>query len=191
MTFELMELPYAADALEPVLSAETIEYHYGKHHQGYVNKLNARVDGSDTLEALILNSEGPLFNLAAQVWNHDFYWNCMTPGGAAAENTKLKSAIEAAFGSMDEFKTAFFAAAGSNFASGWTWLGVGEAGQLEILNTDDADTPIARGITPILTVDVWEHAYYIDYRNSRRAYLEAWWGIVNWRFVEAQFEAAV
>jgi len=188
MSFELPQLPYAVDALEPVISAETIEYHYGKHHQAYVDKLNGMVDDDRSLEAVIADSEGALFNNAAQVWNHTFYWYCMAPGGTAASNGELLAAIDKAFGSMDGLRESFLAAAAGNFGSGWTWLVVAADGSLEIINTDDADTPIARGLTPILTVDVWEHAYYIDYRNARPRYLEAWWDIVNWSFVESQFE---
>lgn len=188
MTFKLPELPYAADALEPVISAETIEYHYGKHHQGYVDKLNAMVDAADSLEDIIANSDGALFNNAAQVWNHTFYWHCMAPGGTPPGNGELLAAIDAAFGSMDGLKQAFLTAAAGNFGSGWTWLVMSQSGGLEIVSTDDADTPVARGVKPILTVDVWEHAYYIDYRNARPKYLEAWWEIINWKFVESQFE---
>ena len=188
MSFELPELPYAADALEPVLSAETIEYHYGKHHKSYFDKLNALIDAPASLEQVIADSDGVLFNNAAQVWNHNFYWQCMTPGGSVIRSVDLIAAIDETFGSMEGLKEAFLAAAMANFASGWTWLVVGENGVLEIISTDDADTPIARGITPILTVDVWEHAYYIDYRNARAEYLDAWWGIVDWTFVESQFE---
>ena len=188
MSIELPELPYAADALEPVLSAETIEYHYGKHHKAYVDKLNALIDAPASLEQVIADSDGVLFNNAAQVWNHNFYWQCMTPGGSVVSSVDLIAAIDETFGSMDGLKEAFLAAALANFASGWTWLVVGENGALEIVSTDDADTPIAQGMTPILTVDVWEHAYYIDYRNARAEYLDAWWGIVDWTFVESQFE---
>jgi Fe-Mn family superoxide dismutase len=188
MTFQLPELPYAADALEPVISAETIEYHYGKHHQAYVDKLNGMVEEETSLEEIIANSDGALFNNAAQVWNHTFYWHCMTPGGSAASSGELLTAIDHAFGSMDGLREAFLSAAAGNFGSGWTWLVVGANGGLEVINTDDADTPIARGIKPLLTVDVWEHAYYIDYRNARPKYLDAWWDIVDWAFVEAQFE---
>ena len=190
MPFELPELPYAADALAPVISPETIEYHYGKHHQAYVTKLNGLVEDDSSLEDIIRSSEGGLFNNAAQVWNHTFYWNCMAPGGKTATDAALTGAIDAAFGSMDALKEAFIAAATNNFASGWTWLIVNGAGELEIMNTDDADSPIAHGVTPILTVDVWEHAYYIDYRNARPGYLEAWWGIVNWEFVAERFAEA-
>ncbi len=188
MTFELPELPYAADALEPVISAETIAYHYGKHHKAYVDKLNGLVDAETTLEEIIAGSDGALFNNAAQVWNHTFYWHCMTPGGTAPDSADLLAAIDESFGSMAELKEAFLSAAAGNFASGWTWLVIGESGGLEILNTDDADTPLAKGVKPVLTVDVWEHAYYIDYRNARADYLAAWWDIIDWAFVASQFE---
>lgn len=187
MSIELPALPYPNNALEPVLSAETIEYHYGKHHQSYVTKLNAQIDNDQSLEEIILNSDGGLFNNAAQVWNHNFYWHCMAPGGKELSSAELGRAINTDFGSMEQLKEAFLSAAAQNFASGWTWLVVASSGKLEILNTDDADTPIAHGITPILTVDVWEHAYYIDYRNARASYLDAWWSIINWEFVATQY----
>ena len=187
MSIELPELPYAPDALEPTISAETIEYHYGKHHRGYVNKLIAQVGEDAVLEDVIANSEGATFNNAAQVWNHSFYWQCMTPGGSAITDQSLQSAIDSAFGSTDTLKQAFTDAASSNFASGWTWLVIGQDGKLEIENTNDADTPIAHNRHPILTVDVWEHAYYIDYRNGRKAYLANWWNIINWTFVASQY----
>ncbi len=187
MPIELPELPYPTDALVPVLSAETIEFHYGKHHQSYVNKLNAQIDNDQSLEEIISNSDGGLFNNAAQVWNHNFYWQCMAPGGKELSAGELSRAIDAAFGSMGQLKDAFLTAAAQNFASGWTWLVIASSGELGILNTDDADTPVAHGITPILTVDVWEHAYYIDYRNARGSYLDAWWSIINWEFVESRY----
>ena len=189
MTIELPDLPYAPDALEPVISAETIEYHYGKHHQGYVNKLNAAVDGDLPLEEIVRSSEGATFNNAAQVWNHNFYWKCMTPGGNFVSNDRLLDAVNTAFGSMEGLKEAFLGSARSNFASGWTWLVVDE-GVLKVVNTDDADTPIVHNQHPILTVDVWEHAYYIDYRNGRGSYLSSWWDIIDWDFVGSQFDAA-
>lgn len=187
MPINLPDLPYAENALEPVISAETIEYHYGKHHQGYVNKLNAALEEELTLEEIIRSSDGAMFNNAAQVWNHNFYWNCMAPGGKAATSADLLSAIDETFGSFENLKQSFLESARTNFASGWTWLVV-DNGVLKIVNTDDADTPIAHHQHPILTVDVWEHAYYIDYRNGRAAYLESWWDIIDWTFVESQFE---
>lgn len=187
MAIEIIDLPYAPDALEPVISAETIEYHYGKHHQGYANKLNKQIEGHESLESIIASSEGSMFNNAAQVWNHNFYWKCMAPGGKAATHPQLLAAIDNSFGSMEALKNAFLAAASANFASGWTWLIV-DQGVLQIVSTDDADTPIARNQQPVLTVDVWEHAYYIDYRNQRSAYLNSWWEIIDWEFVASQFE---
>ena len=193
MAFELPALPYADDALAPTISAETISYHYGKHHNAYVTNLNKLTEGTpqanDSLESIIANSSGGLFNNAAQVWNHSFYWQCMTPKGSKAPGGDLGKAISSSFGSLDELKTKFIASATGNFASGWTWLVKGADGGLEILNTDDADTPLAHGKVPVLTVDVWEHAYYVDYRNGRGPYLEAWWDIINWDFVAERFAA--
>jgi Fe-Mn family superoxide dismutase len=192
MAYELPPLPYAQDALEPVLSKETLEYHYGKHHQTYVTNLNNLVKGTDfegaALEDIILKSSGGLFNNAAQVWNHTFYWNCLCPGGAAPSG-ELADAINRAFGSMEEFQKQFSASAAGNFGSGWTWLVKNNAGDLEIVNTSNAANPMTEGKTPLLTIDVWEHAYYIDYRNARPKYLESIWGIVNWASVSANFAA--
>ncbi len=193
MAFELPPLPYADDALEPTISAETISYHYGKHHQTYVNNLNNLVPGTEfensTLEEIIQKSSGGIFNNAAQVWNHTFYWNCLTPNGQGQPAGELASAIDAAFGSFDEFKTQFSTSAATNFGSGWTWLVKNADGSLEIVNTSNAGNPLTSGQTPLLTCDVWEHAYYIDYRNARPKYLEAFWGIVNWDFVAENFAA--
>jgi Fe-Mn family superoxide dismutase len=190
MAFQLPTLPYPADSLAPVISAETIDYHYGKHHQAYVNNLNALIadtaQADASLEEIILSSEGGLFNNAAQVWNHTFYWHCMTPGGAALEEGQLSEAINASFGSMQKFKEQFISAAAGNFGAGWTWLIAGDNGILEIVNTSNADTPLAHGAQPLLTCDVWEHAYYIDHRNARGAYLQGWWELINWPFVASQ-----
>lgn len=187
MAFSLPELPYAKDALEPHISAETLEYHYGKHHSSYVKKLNAAVEGTDhataSLEDIIRNAEGGLFNNAAQVWNHTFYWNCLTPDGGGAPDGPLADAINAAFGSFDAFKEEFTERAKGNFGSGWTWLVQKDDGSLAIQNTDDAGCPLTDGVTPLLTVDVWEHAYYVDYRNARGKYLKAIWKLINWEFV--------
>ena len=189
MAHELPALPYAQDALEPHISARTISFHYGKHHQGYVTKLNAAVGGTDkeglTLEELITSSEGGLFNNAAQVWNHTFYWNCLSPNGGGAPTGAIAEKINAKWGSFDAFKAAFAAAAAGNFGSGWTWL-VESNGELDILNTDDADTPLRHGKKALLTFDVWEHAYYLDYQNGRGNYVDALWNLVNWDFVNAQ-----
>ena len=183
----LPELPYAKDALEPHISAETIEYHYGKHHASYVAKLNELVAGTQfeglSLEELVHQADGVMFNNAAQIWNHSFYWQCLSPQGGGEPDGALGSAMREFFGSFTDFQQAFTAAATSNFGSGWTWLVTNPEGKLEIVNTDDAANPMTAGHRPLLTCDVWEHAYYIDYRNSRPAYLEAFWKLVNWEFV--------
>jgi Fe-Mn family superoxide dismutase len=193
MAFELPPLPYAQNALEPTISAETLEYHYGKHHQTYVNNLNNLVPGTEfeglSLEEIVTKSSGGIFNNAAQVWNHTFYWNCMTPNGKDAVSGDLAAAIDSTFGSFDAFKDALSKSAATNFGSGWTWLVKNADGSIEIVNTSNAGCPLTTGQTPLLTVDVWEHAYYIDYRNARPKYLEAFWGLVNWDFVEANFAA--
>ena len=186
MEHKLPELPYSNDALAPHISAETIEYHYGKHHNAYVTKLNAGIQGTEfaemSLEDIIMKSSGGLFNNAAQVWNHTFYWNSLSPNGGGAPTGAIADAINAKWGSFDKFKEEFNAKAGGNFGSGWTWLVKDNSGNLDILNTDDADTAMKHGKTAILTCDVWEHAYYIDYRNARPSYLEAFWKLVNWDF---------
>jgi Fe-Mn family superoxide dismutase len=191
MAFELPPVPYATVALEPTISADTLEFHYGKHHQTYVTKLNDAVPGTEfenmSLEEVIMKSSGGIFNNAAQIWNHTFYWNCMTPDAKGAPEGDLAAAIESTFGSFDEFKTAFSTSAANNFGSGWTWLVKTADGSLEIVNTSNAGCPLTDGVTPLLTVDVWEHAYYIDFRNARPKYLEAFWGLVNWDFVAANF----
>jgi Fe-Mn family superoxide dismutase len=191
MAFELPALPYAKDALAPTISEETLEYHYGKHHQTYVTKLNAAIPGTEfesmSLEDIIVKSSGGIFNNAAQVWNHTFYWNCMTPDAKGAPEGDIAAAIDSAFGSFDAFKEAFSTAAANNFGSGWTWLVKNADGAVEIVSTSNAGCPLTDGVTPLLTVDVWEHAYYIDFRNARPAYLEAFWGLVNWDFVAANF----
>ncbi|SHE92146.1 superoxide dismutase, Fe-Mn family [Modicisalibacter ilicicola DSM 19980] len=191
MAFELPALPYEKNALEPHISAETLEYHYGKHHQAYVTKLNDLTDGTPdankSLEEIIKSASGNLFNQAAQVWNHTFYWHCLSPQGGGEPSGALGEAISARFGSFDKFKEEFNAKAAGNFGSGWTWLIKTEDGGVDILNTDDADTPIAHDKTPLLTIDVWEHAYYIDYRNARPKYLEAVWNVINWDFVSQNY----
>lgn len=183
----LPELPYAENALEPHISAETIQYHYGKHHATYVDKLNGLVAGTEfenaPLEEMIEKAKGAIFNNAAQVWNHSFYWNCLSPDGGGEPTGALGSAIKEFFGDFGAFTEQFSAAATSNFGSGWTWLVKTSDGALEIVNTDDAANPMTQGYVPLLTCDVWEHAYYIDYRNARPAYLEAFWKLVNWDFV--------
>lgn len=183
----LMELPYDADALEPHISAETIAYHHGKHHAAYVDKLNDLVAGTRfedaTLEEIVRKADGVIFNNAAQVWNHDFYWKCLSPAGGGEPGGALGSAIREFFGGFDDFKQAFETMALGNFGSGWTWLVRMPHGSLEIVNTDDAENPMVWDYRPLLTCDVWEHAYYIDYRNGRGSYLEAFWNLVDWDFV--------
>jgi Fe-Mn family superoxide dismutase len=193
MTFELPALPYANDALAPHISAETIEYHYGKHHQTYVTNLNNLVPGTEfeglSLEDIVKKSSGGIFNNAAQVWNHTFYWNCLSPNGGGAPSGGLANAIERTFGSFDEFKEAFSKCAITTFGSGWAWLVKNANGSLELVSTSNAGCPLTAGQTPLLTCDVWEHAYYVDYRNARPKYLEAFWALVNWDFVSANYEA--
>jgi len=192
MAFELPALPYEKNALEPHISAETLEFHYGKHHQTYVDKLNGLVEGSDfagkSLEEIIKNSSGGMFNNAAQVWNHTFYWNCLSPSGGGEPSGELADAINDKFGSFDAFKEEFTKNAVNNFGSGWTWLVKTSDGGVDIVNTSNAETPLTdSSVTPLLTVDVWEHAYYIDYRNARPKYMEAFWALVNWDFAAKNF----
>ena len=191
MAHTLPPLPYAPNALEPVISAETIEFHYGKHHQTYVTNLNNLIAGTEfenaPLETIIQQASGGLFNNAAQVWNHSFYWNCLSPTGGGTPSGALAAAIDAQFGSFDGFKQQITQSATTNFGSGWTWLVKTSDGSLEIINTSNAATPLTEGKTPLLTIDVWEHAYYIDYRNARPKYLEAIWSKINWDFVASQF----
>ncbi|PLC58123.1 superoxide dismutase [Fe] [Photobacterium carnosum] len=196
MAFELPALPYAINALEPHISQETLEYHYGKHHNTYVVKLNGLVEGTDlaekSLEEIVQTSTGGVFNNAAQVWNHTFYWHCLAPNGGGEPTGKLADAIVKAFGSFAEFKAKFTDSAINNFGSGWTWLVKTEDGALEIVNTSNAGCPIAEEglkMTPLLTVDVWEHAYYIDYRNMRPSYMNAFWALVNWDFAAKNLAA--
>jgi len=188
MAIELPALPYARDALKPHISEETIDFHYGKHHKSYVDKLNGMIEGTDldnqSLESIVRSSDGGVFNNAAQIWNHTFYWNSLSPTGGGEPTGELAEAINASFGSLASFKEAFTQSAASNFGSGWTWLVANSDGSLAIVNTSNAETPLTdEGVRPLLTVDVWEHAYYIDYRNARPAYLEAFWALVNWDFV--------
>ncbi len=191
MAFELPTLPYAQDALEPHISAETLSFHYGKHHQAYVTNLNKLTEGTAQadaqLEDIILSASGGLFNNAAQVWNHTFYWHCLSPNGGGAPSGELAAAIDQAFGSFDTFKEKLSTAAATNFGSGWTWLVKNQDGSLEIFNTDDADTPMCHQKQVLMTIDVWEHAYYVDYRNARPKYIEAFWQLVNWEFVAQNF----
>jgi len=192
MAFELPALPYAKDALAPHISAETLEYHYGKHHNTYVVKLNGLIGGtpfaSKSLEEIVRTSEGGIFNNAAQVWNHTFYWHCLSPNGGGDPTGALADAINAKWGSFSAFKTAFNDKAVNNFGSSWTWLVKKSDGSLDIVNTSNAATPLTdKGLTPVMTVDLWEHAYYIDYRNARPSYLEAFWALVNWKFASENF----
>lgn len=186
MALTLPELPYARDALEPHMSRETLDFHYGKHHNTYVDKANGLLAGTPdenkSLEELIKTSSGGLFNNVAQIWNHTFFWNCLTPGGSAP-NAQVSEALNGAFGSLDGFKEKFTASAINNFGSGWTWLVKNADGSLEIVNTSNAGNPLTNGQTPLLTVDVWEHAYYIDHRNARPKFLESFWALANWDFV--------
>ncbi len=187
MSFELPALPYAKNALEPHISAETLEYHYGKHHNAYVVNLNNLVKGTDfegkSLEDIIKTSEGGVFNNAAQVWNHTFYWHCLAPNAGGEPTGQVAEAINKAFGSFAEFKQQFTDSAIKNFGAGWTWLVKKTDGSLAIVNTSNAATPVSGEDKALLTVDVWEHAYYIDYRNARPQYLDHFWALVNWKFV--------
>ncbi|RDS85329.1 superoxide dismutase [Dyella psychrodurans] len=187
MAIELPPLPYEKNALEPNISAETLEFHYGKHHQAYVTNLNNLIKGTEfesaALEDIIKKSSGGVFNNAAQIWNHTFYWHSMrSPKDGNAPSGKLADAIAKAFGSFDKFKEEFTKSAVGNFGSGWTWLVQRPDGSLGIVNTSNAATPITGSDKPLFTIDVWEHAYYIDYRNARPKYVESFWNLVNWDF---------
>lgn len=187
MTHQLPELPYAPDALEPVISEKTIGYHHGKHHQAYVSNLNKLVEGSPwenaSLEELIMKADGGMFNNAAQVWNHTFYWNCLSPKGGGSPEGALLQALEKGFGSFDGFRDAFSKAAATLFGSGWAWLVKDRDGALSIVQESNAGNPMTRGLAPLLTMDVWEHAYYLDYQNRRPDYLKSLWDIVDWEKV--------
>ncbi len=191
MEHKLPELPYALEALTPYLSKETLEYHYGKHHATYVTNLNKLIAGTEyealSLEEIIQKSSGGVFNNAAQVWNHTFYWNCLKPQGGGMPKSELEAAISKQFGSFDQFKEKFTNAAVTLFGSGWAWLIKNPDGSLTLDTTSNAGTPIKDNRRAILTCDVWEHAYYIDYRNARAKYVEAFWQMINWEFVEKQF----
>eukprot|EP01070_Trichotokara_eunicae_P001609 Trichotokara_eunicae@DN2003_c0_g1_i1.p1 len=194
MVFELEALPYARDALTPFISRETLDYHYGKHHQAYVNKMNVLTEGKPeakkTVEELVKTSDGVLFNQAAQVWNHTFYWKSMAPNAGGAPKGEIAKKIAADFGSFEEFKTRFAEVATAHFGSGWVWLILGADGKLKVEQTHDAQNPLRTGVgKPILTCDVWEHAYYIDYRNDRPKYLGCWWSVVNWDFANKNLTA--
>ena len=191
MEHKLPALPYALDALEPRISKETLEFHYGKHHQTYVTNLNNLIKGTEfensSLEEIVKKSSGPIFNNAAQVWNHTFYWNSLSPQAGGEPTGNLKSAIEKKWGSFEEFKKAFTATSVGTFGSGWGWLVKTPSGELDLVSTSNALTPLATANKALLTCDVWEHAYYIDYRNSRPNYLEGFWNLVNWNFVAQNF----
>ncbi len=191
MVHQLPELPYAKNALEPHISAETLEYHYGKHHQTYVTNLNNLIKGTEyeelPLEAIIQKSSGGLFNNAAQVWNHTFYWNCLKPNGGGEPTGALAEAINGKFGSFAAFKEEFTKVSVGTFGSGWGWLVKNADGSVELMSTSNAGTPMTSGKTALLTCDVWEHAYYVDYRNARPKYVEAFWNLVNWDFVASQY----
>ena len=190
MAIELPALPYDRAALAPHISAETIDFHYGKHHQTYVTNLNNQIKGTDfeamDLEAIIRKAQGGMFNNAAQIWNHTFYWNCLSPNGGGEPMGKLADGITAAFGSFSAFKEQFTQTALTTFGSGWAWLVQRQDGTLALVSTSNAATPLTGSDKALLTCDVWEHAYYIDYRNARAKYVEAFWNLVNWDFVAAQ-----
>lgn len=192
MSFKLPKLPYELNALEPHISKETLEYHYGKHHRSYVNKLNVLIVETDfekaSLEEIILRADGGIFNNAAQIWNHTFYWNSLSPHGGGEPTGDLFDAIQKDFGSFDTFKEKFTQAALSRFGSGWAWLVKSStSGSLEVLDTSNANNPMTENKKPLLTCDVWEHAYYIDTRNDRPKYVENFWKLVNWQFAERNF----
>ncbi len=193
-TFELPPLPYALNALEPYISENTLSFHYGKHHKAYIDNLNKLKTGTEfedaSLETIILNAEGGLFNNAAQVWNHTFYWNCMKPITAGETNEpsdELMTAIVAKWGSFDKFKEAFASAAAGNFGSGWTWLVTDENDNLEIVSTSNAENPMCKDLDPLLVIDVWEHAYYLDKQNRRPDYIADFWHLVDWCAVSARY----
>ena len=194
MEHKLPDLPYAKNALAPTISEETLDFHYGKHHQAYVTNLNNMIGGTKfenaTLEEIIMDSDGGVFNNAAQIWNHTFYWNSLSPNGGGDPTGDVASAIESSFGSLEAFKEKFAATAIGAFGSGWGWLVKNADGSLECVNTIGAGTPLTdAGQTPLLTCDVWEHAYYIDYRNARPAYVDAFWNLVNWEFVAKNLDS--
>jgi Fe-Mn family superoxide dismutase len=188
MAFELPKLPYAMDALAPHMSLETLEYHYGKHHKTYIDNLNKLVPGSEfegkSLEEIMKKASGPMFNNAAQVWNHSFFWNCLTPKASSGPTGALLDAVNRDFGSVAAFKEKFNDTAIKTFGSGWAWLVKNKtSGKLELVSTSNAGCPLTDGHIPLLTCDVWEHAYYIDYRNRRPEFVAAFWNLVNWNFV--------
>lgn len=192
MAFELPTLPYSTDALMPHMSPETFQYHYGKHHKAYVDNLNKMVPGTEfekmSLEEIIKKSSGPVFNNAAQIWNHTFFWHCLSPNGGGEPSGALAEAIKKDFGSFQAFKEKFTDTAIKTFGSGWAWLVKNKDGKLEVVSTSNAGTPLTtEGLVPLLTADVWEHAYYIDYRNDRAKFLGAFWNLVNWKWAAEKF----
>jgi len=191
MAFKLPELPYAVNALEPVISEKTINFHYGKHHQAYVNNVNNLIEGTEfenaSLEEIIQKADGGIFNNGAQVWNHTFYFMQFSPDGKKEPVGELKAAIDAKYGSFDAFKEAFSKAAATLFGSGWAWLVVNAANELEIVQTSNAGNPMRDGMNPLLTCDVWEHAYYLDKQNARPKYIEEFWTILDWEVISKRF----
>lgn len=193
MAFELPNLPYKLNALEPYISQETLEYHHGKHHRAYVDKLNKLIKGTSlekkSLEEIIMQSDEGIFNNAAQSWNHTFYWHCMSPKGGGDPNADLALALKEHFGSLEKFKEEFTNSANNHFGSGWAWLVQDKNGKLEVLSTVNARNPMTEGKKPLLTWDIWEHAYYIDNRNDRPKYVNNFWHIVNWDFAKKNFRS--
>jgi len=193
MAFALPKLPYEQTALAPVISKETFDFHYGKHHKTYIDNLNKALEDSPlkgaSLEEIVRKSSGGMFNNSAQSWNHTFYWYCFTPGGDAHMSASLEKAVNETFGSREKFLEQFIAQGLANFGSGWTWLVKDKTGKLSIVNTSNAETPITKDLVPLLVADVWEHAYYVDYRNARKGHLEALPKILNWKFASERFEA--
>jgi Fe-Mn family superoxide dismutase len=194
MKFEIPTLPYDKDALEPHVSARTVEIHYEKHHKGYLEKLRRQIDGKPEadrqLEDLIRTSEGALFNNAAQVWNHTFYWQSMSPNGGGKPKGRVLESLEGAFGSFESFKQSFAEAANGEFGSGWAWLVKDPSGRLRVVNSSDAENPLQKGYTPLLTLDVWEHAYYLDYQNERDRYVQGFLDhLIHWNFLEKNLDA--
>jgi len=191
MPFELPELPYAKNALAPHISEETLEYHYGKHHQAYVNKLNSMVPSTEfenaSLEEIMMKADGGVFNNAAQIWNHTFYWHSMSPNGGGEPEGAFADALFESFGSLDAFKEKFTEAGMTQFGSGWAWLVKDNSGKLSIVKTPNAGNPMTDGLTPLITCDVWEHAYYIDTRNDRAKYINNFWALVNWEFAAKNY----
>jgi superoxide dismutase, Fe-Mn family len=195
MPFQQPPLPFAMTALQPFLSEEQLMYHYGKHHAAYFKNLNGLVEGKPeadmTLREVVLKSTGPMFNNAAQAWNHSFYWDCMSRTGGGEPKGDLAAAIQRDFGDLKDFWKVMSEAAVKLFGSGWAWLGADKAGKLEVMPLGNADTPLKHGKEPVLTIDVWEHAYYVDYRNERAKYVEGFWKVTNWGFAEKCYEAAM